>query len=107
METNSQRIYSLETLQKRKAEIAILCKEKENEIGTQIDYISTNLGSIALKTLIGTKKDNSTKAEIISLLVSNGVETAIEIQQDPHHIKDKLADYVKKAASGVINLLIK
>lgn len=109
METTNINIRNLETLQKRKAEVAALCKEKEKEIGMQIDYISNNLGSIALRAFIGGKgkKDSGTKSEIISLLVSEGVEAALEIQQDPHHIKDKLVGFIKNAASGVINLLIK
>ncbi len=107
METTN--VYNLESLQKRKAEVTILCKEKEKEIGSQIDYISDNMGSIALRTFIGGrwKKDQGAKAEIISLLVSEGVETAIEIQQDPHQIKDKLVGFVKKAAAGIIGLLVK
>jgi hypothetical protein len=107
METTN--VYNLETLQKRKAELAALCKEKEKEMGVQLDYISDNLGSIALRTLIGGKgkRESSTKADIISLLVSEGVETAMDIQQDPTHIKDKMVGFVKKAASGVISLLVK
>ena len=109
METTRANIYNLESLQKRKAEVTILCKEKEKEIGAQIDYISDHMGSIALRTFIGGrfKKDQSAKADIISLLVSEGVETAMEIQQDPHQIKDKLIGFVKKASSGIIGLLIK
>ncbi|HXP52288.1 MAG TPA: hypothetical protein VN922_20190 [Bacteroidia bacterium] len=102
-------IHNLESLQRRKTEIAALCKEKEKAIGAQLDYISDNLGSIALRTIIGGKsrKDKSTKADIISLLISEGVETAMEIQQNPKDFKDKLVGFVKNAASGVINLLIK
>jgi hypothetical protein len=109
METTKGNIYDLETLQKRKAELASLCKEKEKEMGEQIEYISDNLGSIALRTFIGRKgkKESGTKSEIISLLVSEGVEAALDIQQDPHHFKDKLVGFVKKASSGIINLLIK
>jgi len=109
MRTNNADIYDLQTLQRRKAEVAILCKEKEKEMSEQIDYISDNLGSIALKTFIGGKgkKESSTKSEIISLLLSGGIETAMEIQEDPHHIKDKLVDFVKKAATGIISLLVK
>jgi ribonucleotide reductase alpha subunit len=103
------RIYNLETLQRRRTELSVLCKEKEKEIGTQLEYIGENLGSIALKTFIGTrgKKDNTAKAEIISLLVSEGLETVMDIQKDPHNIKDKMVDFVKNAATGVINLLVK
>jgi len=109
MRTNNADIYDLQTLQRRKAEVAILCKEKEKEMSEQIDYISDNLGSIALKTFIGGKgkKESSTKSEIISLLLSDGIETAMEIQEDPHHIKDKLVGFVKKVATGIISLLIK
>jgi hypothetical protein len=95
-------------LQERKAEIALLCKERENEISTQIDYISNNLGSIALRTFIGGKsgKETSTKSDIISLLVSNSVETIMEIKRDPHNIQNKLVDFIKKATSGIINQII-
>jgi hypothetical protein len=103
------RIHNLETLQKRKAEVTAACKEKEKEMGAQLDYISNNLGSIALRTFIGSKskKDGSAKSEIISLLVSEGIETVMEIQQDPHKIKDKVVGFIKKAATGVINLVVK
>jgi hypothetical protein len=109
MATTKANIYNLETLQKRKAELATLCKEKEKEMGAQVDYIGDNLGPIVLRSFIGSKgkKDSGTKSEIISLLISEGVETAFEIKQDPHHIKDKLVGFVKSAASGIINLLVK
>jgi hypothetical protein len=107
--SRSNNINSLEALQIRKAEVAALCKEKENEIGTQIDYISDNLGSIALRTFIGSKskKEGSAKADIITLLVSEGVETALTIQQDPTHIKDKVIAFIKQATTGIINILVK
>lgn len=102
-------ITDLQSLQKRKAELYSFCKQKEKEIGEQVEYIGDNIGSIALRSFINKKghKDSSAKAEIISLLVSEGVETAMEIQQDPHNIKDKLVGFVKKAASGIINQLVK
>jgi hypothetical protein len=102
-------INSLEALQKRKAEVATLCKEKEKQMGEQIDYISDNLGSIALRTFIGSKskQEGSAKAEILTLLVSEGVETALTIQQDPTHIKDKVVAFIKQAASGIIKILVK
>ncbi|MGP8215218.1 MAG: hypothetical protein ACLQQ4_06625 [Bacteroidia bacterium] len=107
METTKVNIYNLETLQKRKKEITVSCKIKERDISRQIYYISDNLGSIMLRAFIGGgRKKNSAKSEIIGLLVSEGVETAIKIQKDPHNIKDKLAGFVKNAASGIINLLI-
>ena len=103
------KIHNLETLRQRKAEIAIACKEKEKEMGAQLDYIGENLGSIALRTFIGgkSKKDGSAKSEIISLLVSEGIETVMEIQQDPHNIKDKVVGFIKNATTGVINLIVK
>jgi hypothetical protein len=102
-------INDLAGLQKRKAELSVLCKEKEKQMGEQVDYISEHLGSIALRSFIGGygKKDASTKSEIISLLVSEGVEVAFEIQKDPHNIKDKVVDFIKKATAGVINLIVK
>lgn len=106
---NKAAVYNLESLQKRRAELAVLSKQKEKELGDQLEYIGDNLGSIALRSLIkkNGKKDPGTKAEIISLLVSEGVETAFEIQKDPHNIKDKLVNFVKNAASGIINQLVK
>jgi hypothetical protein len=32
---------------------------------------------------------------------------AFEIQKDPHNIKDKVVDFIKKATAGVINLIVK
>ncbi len=108
MSKNSN-IYNLQTLQRRRAELSVLCKEKEREIGIQLEYIGENLGSIALRTFIGRSgKNNSTaKAEIINLLVSEGLETVMDIQQDPHNVKDKVVGFIKKSASGIINLLVK
>lgn len=102
-------ISSLDALKQRKAEVAALCKEKEQQIGRQIDYISDNIGTIALRSFIGNKgkKDTGTKAEIISFLVSEGVEVALDIKDDPSHFKNKIVDFIKKAASGVINILVK
>lgn len=102
-------ITNLAGLQKRKAELALLCKEKEKEMGAQVDYISEHLGSIALRSFVGGygKKEGSTKADIINILVSEGIETALEIQKDPHQIKDKVVDFIKKATTGVINIIVK
>jgi hypothetical protein len=109
METTKEAIYNLEALQKRKAELGILCKAKEQEIGEHLEYIGNNLGPIAIRSFFGGKwkKEAGTKAEIISVLVAEGVEAAMEIQQDPHNIKDKLVSFVKKSASGIISLLIR
>jgi hypothetical protein len=109
MEATKEILHNLESLQRRKAELNILCKEKEKEIGEHLDYIGNNLGPIAIRSFFSTKwkKESGTKAEIISVLVAEGVDAAMEIQQDPHNIKDKLVNFVKKSASGIISLLIK
>ncbi|HTA28323.1 MAG TPA: hypothetical protein VK809_11070 [Bacteroidia bacterium] len=103
------RINALEALHIRKAELALKCKAKEQEISLQAEYISEHLGGIVINSFIGDrfKKGKEKKTEIIELLVSQGVETAMDIQKDPHDIKDKLFSAVKKSASGVINLLFK
>jgi len=102
-------ITNLADLQRRKAELSLLCKAKELEIGGQVDYISEHLGSIALRSFVGGygKKEGSSKADIITMLVSEGMETAFEIQKDPHNIKDKVVAFIKKAAAGVINIIVK
>jgi hypothetical protein len=100
---------SLEELQSRKAGLVIKCKEKENQINRQAEYITEHIGQIAIKSIIGDrfKKGGEKKAEIIELLVAEGIDTAINIKNDPHDIKEKLFEAVKKSASGVINLLFK
>ncbi len=100
---------ALEELQSRKAELAQKCKAKEEEIGLQVEYISGHIGHIAIKSIIGDrlKKGKEKKTEIIELLVAEGIDTAVEIQKDPHDIKDKLFSALKKSASGVLNLMFK
>ena len=100
---------ALKELQSRKAELAVKCREKEEEISQQAEYITGHIGQIAMKSIIGDrlKKGREKKTEIIELLVTEGIDTAINIKNDPHDIKDKLFDAVKKMASGVINLLFK
>jgi hypothetical protein len=100
---------ALKELQSRKAELVIACREKEEEIGQQAEYIIGHIGQIAIKSIIGDrlKKGREKKTEIIELLVTEGIDTAIDIKNDPHDIKDKLFEAVKKTASGVINLLFK
>ncbi|MBX7181862.1 MAG: hypothetical protein K1X82_07105 [Bacteroidia bacterium] len=102
-------ITNLESLQRRKAELAVLCKEKEMQIGLQVDHISDNLGPIAIQSLTGYQwnKEGSAKAEIVKLLVSEGVDTAILIQSDPTNIKEKLVELIKRIAAGIINILTK
>jgi len=109
MELTKEPIHDLESLQRRKAELNILCKEKEKQLGEQLEFIGNNLGPIAIRSFFGgkSKKGSGTKSEIISVLVAEGVETVMEIQQDPHNIKDKLVNFVKKSASGIIGLLVK
>ena len=103
------KINSLEELQSRKAELALKCKAKEEEIARQTDYITEHLGVIAIKIIVGDrfKKGKEKKTEIIEMLVSEGIDAAANIQKDPHDIKDKLFTAVKKSASGLLNLLFK
>jgi len=98
---------ALEELQSRKAELTLKCKAKEEEINKQTDYITEHFGEIAIKNIIGDrlKKGKGKKAEIIELLMAEGIDAAINIQKDPHDIKDKLIGALKKSASGVVNLL--
>jgi hypothetical protein len=100
---------ALEKLQERKAELSKKCKAKGEEINAQTDYITEHIGEIAIKSIIGNrfKKGKEKKTEIIELLVAQGIDTAVNIQKDPHDIKDKLFDAAKKTASGVINLLFR
>ena len=100
---------ALEELQSRKAELAMKCKAKGEEINAQTDYITEHIGEIAIKSIIGDrfKKGKEKKTEIIELLVAEGIDAAVNIQKDPHDIKDKLFSAVKKSASGVINLLFR
>jgi hypothetical protein len=100
---------ALEELQSRKAELALKCKAKGEEISQQTDYITEHIGEIAIKSIIGDrfKRGKEKKTEIIELLVAEGIDAAVNIQKDPHDIKDKLFTAVKKSASGVINLLFK
>jgi hypothetical protein len=101
---------AFEELRSRKAELAAKCKTKAEEISLQTDYIIGNFGKIAIGSLLGDilKKNNpDTKSEILKILVAEGIDTAVNIQKDPHHIKDKLLDALKKSATGVLNLLIK
>jgi hypothetical protein len=100
---------ALEELQGRKAELSRKCKAKGEEISAQTDYITEHIGEIAIKSIIGDrfKRGKEKKTEIIELLVAQGIDTAVNIQKDPHDIKDKLFDAAKKTASGVINLLFR
>jgi hypothetical protein len=100
---------AMKELQSRKAELAIKCKEKEDEISQQGEYIIGHIGKIAMNSIIGDRfrKGKEKKTEIIELLVTEGIDTAINIKNDPHDIKDKLFEAAKKTASGVINLLFK
>ncbi len=100
---------ALAELQSRKAELAAKCKAKGEEINAQTDYITDHAGSIIIRSIIGDrfKQGKEKKSEIIELLVAQGIDTAVNIQKDPHDIKDKLFDAVKKSASGVINLLFR
>jgi hypothetical protein len=105
----SDRKNALEELQNRKAELILKCKAKGEEIGKQTDYITEHFGEIAIKSIIGDrfKKGKEKKTEIIEFLVAEGIDTAINIQRDPHDIKDKLIGSLKKSASGVLNLFFK
>jgi hypothetical protein len=100
---------ALEELQARKAELAIKCKAKGEEISQQTDYITEHFGEIAIKSIIGDriKKGKEKKTEIIQFLVAEGIDVAVNIQKDPHDIKDKLTEALKKSASGVLNLFFK
>lgn len=100
---------ALEELQARKAELALKCKAKGEEISHQTDYITDHFGEIAIKSIIGDrfKKGKERKTEIIELLVTEGIDAAISIKKDPHDIKDKLLEAFKKSASGVLNLFFK
>ena len=100
---------SLEELQSRKAELVLKCKAKGEEISQQTDYITEHLGEIAIKSIIGDrlKRGKEKKTEIIELLVAEGIDTAVNIQKDPHDIKEKLFSALKKSASGMLNLLFK
>lgn len=100
---------ALEQLQSRKAELAVKCKAKGEEISRQTDYITEHFGEIAIKSIIGDrlKKGKERKTEIIELLVTEGIDAAATIQKDPHDIKEKLLGALKKSASGVLNLIFK
>jgi len=98
---------ALKELQSRQAELVLKCKEKEEEIGRQTEYITGHFGEIAIKSIIGDHLKKGSQTEIINFLVAEGIETAVTIQKDPHDIKDKLLDALKKSASGVLNLLFK
>jgi hypothetical protein len=99
----------LEELQSRKAELAIKCKAKGEEISQQTDYITDHFGEIAIKSIIGErfKRGKEKKTEIIELLVAEGIDAAVNIQKDPHDIKDKLIGALKRSATGVVHLLFK
>lgn len=100
---------ALEELQTRKAELALKCKTKGEEISKQTDYITEHIGEIAIKSIIGDRfrKGKEKKTEIIELLVAEGIDTAAYIQKDPHDIKEKLFNGLKKSASGILNLLFR
>lgn len=100
---------ALTELQSRKTELTIKCKAKGEEISKQTDYITEHFGEIAIKSLVGNriKKGKEKKTEMIELLVAQGIDVAVDIQKDPHDIKEKLLGAFKKSASGVLNLLFK
>lgn len=100
---------ALEELQSRKAELALKCKAKGEEISQQTDYITEHFGEIAIKSIIGEKfkTGKEKKTEIIEFLVTEGIDAAVNIHKDPHDIKDKLIGTLKKSASGILNLLFK
>ncbi len=101
---------ALEDLNKQKAELAVKCKAKSEQISRQTDYIIGNFGKIAIGSLLGDvlKKNNpDTKSEILKILVAEGIDTAVNIQKDPHDIKDKLIGALKKSATAVVNVLLK
>jgi hypothetical protein len=100
---------ALEELQSHKAELALKCKAKGEEISQQTDYITEHFGEIAIKSIIGDrlKRGKEKKTEIIELLVAEGIDTAVNIQKDPHDIKEKLFSALKKSASGMLNLIFK
>jgi|SRR6185312_15135417 len=105
----SNRKNALEELQSRKTELALKCKIKGEEISKQTDYVTEHIGEIAIKSIIGDrfKKGKEKKTEIIELLVAEGIDTAANIQKDPHDIKEKLFSGLKKSASGILNLIFK
>lgn len=98
-----------EELKNRKTELTLKCKAKGEEISKQTDYITEHIGEIAIKSIIGDrfKKGREKKTEIIELLVAEGIDTAATIQKDPHDIKEKLFNGLKKSAAGVLNLIFK
>lgn len=100
---------ALEELQSRKAELTGKCKAKGEEINQQSDFIIEHFGEIAIKSIIGErfKKGKERKTEIIEFLVAEGIDAAVNIQKDPHDVKDKLIGALKKSASGVLNLFFK
>ncbi len=100
---------ALEELQSRKAELTLKCKAKGEEISQQTDYITEHFGEIAIKSIIGDrfKKGKEKKTEIIELLIAEGIDAAVNIQKDPHDIKDKLIGALKKSASGILTLFFK
>ena len=105
----TSKISTLEALHIRKAELTLKCKAKEDEISLQTEYITEHLGEIAIKSIIGDsfKKGKDNKTGIIQLLIAEGIDAAMNIQKDPHDIKDKLFSAFKKSASGVISLLFR
>ena len=110
--TNSNpplKIQNLETLQQRKAELALQFKAKEEEISQQVDYIGDNIGAIAVQSFTGISiaKASTTKGEIINLLVAEGVDAALHLHNDPTNFREKLIEFVKKIAAGIIHILTK
>jgi len=105
----ARRKNAFEELQSRKAELALKCKAKGEEINLQTDYITEHVGEIVIKSIIGDrfKRSKEKKTEIIEMLVAEGIDAAASIHKDPHDIKDKLFTAVKKSASGILNLLFK
>lgn len=100
---------ALEELQNYKAELEAKCIAKEAEIALQADYITEHWGKIIIKSIVGNsfKKDKEKRTEIIELLVADGIDTMIDIKQDPHHVKEKLMGAAKRSVSGILNLFFK
>ena len=99
----------LKELHKRKDEIARQCKEKQQQISAQSDYIIENFGDFAIRSIIGNrfKRGTETKTSIIKFLIAESIDTAVNIQKDPHNVKDKLIHFFKETSSGILNLLLK
>lgn len=103
------KLKALKELQSRKAELALKCKAKGEEISRQADYVTEHLGEIAIKSIIGNhlKKGFEVKTEVIRLIVADIIDAAVNIKKDPANIKEKIIDFAKKTGSGVMDILFK